>query len=133
MSLVVLEITVPAKTPASDAVYIERTVPHAIIERVELSFPDGCAGALGVQLCDHNSRFAPDMCSSHAWIRDDDRAPAWTEAYRLSGPPWTVRMYAHNIARDHEHTVQARLVVVPHSLGDQLERIALQLERLKKI
>lgn len=102
----VFEVTIPANTPKSAPVEVDSSFAQAELSRVELLFPDGCAGLVGVHLALGGGQAIPS--TSGSWLVGNDE----TLAYSLTGQPnngeWSVVGYNLDV---YDHTVHVRFLV----------------------
>jgi hypothetical protein len=108
MALYTLELTVPPNTPESAPVQAVLTPGVRFIRSVEIMFPNGCLGAVGVRLLEDGRQFAP---LPFGWIRDNNRVIAWRETKQLGGPPYRITVQGISNASDWPHTISFRMEI----------------------
>ena len=118
MTLYIANVVVPANTPQSAPT---RTTIHPNelnITEVEVLFPPGSAGLVGVRFLERGSRFAPGAGSSDAWIVGDSETIRWPEERGIQSPAELV-IEAYNLDTTYQHTAYCR-VDCKNYLGDSL-------------
>lgn len=100
-----LELAIPKDTakasPVSDYVYMT----HCVVSRVELTFPDGCAGLVGVRFCYQTRQLWP--ANPEGWFRGNGQTVIFQPMTRVDEEPAQLFMQAYNLDDTFEHTVFA--------------------------
>lgn len=136
MSLVSYDLTVNRRTPQRTPTSVEIDIDKPYVTFVELAFPDGPFGAMGIRLMDRGKQFAPDPRASNAWIRDNQENVAWSEEHELDGPPWKIQIEGYNLSGSNDHRVQIRIGIsewilakLIAELNDNMAELAARIRR----
>lgn len=117
------EITVPANTPesapASDVLYIARCV----IRRLEITFPTGCVGLVGVRFKYQTRQLWP--CNPERWFHGNGQTVTLEPNLKIDEEPFQMTIEAHNLDDTFAHTVYA--VIDPDFGDDTLELLLARL------
>ena len=120
-------VTAPANTPKGAPVERLVRLTAGIVERVEITFPAGCVGLVGVRILRGGHQVWPT--SPGEWFVSDDYTIAFSEQYPILDEPLELRIQAYNEDTVYPHTPVVRLSVKteePNWLG----LIATQLDEL---
>jgi hypothetical protein len=109
MALYSVDLTVPPNTPESAPVQAILNPGVGTIVSVEILFPNGCLGAVGIRIMEDNRQFAP---LPFGWLFDNNRAISWKETKRLAGPPYRITVQGISNASDWPHTVSVRMEII---------------------
>lgn len=104
-------LTIPKRTLERDAIKTEVLLKARQLNKIDVLFPAGCLGAVGVRFKNYGSQFAP----SSGWYIDNDKTVTYRGPLLLVGPPFLIIIESYNRAYDYDHTLQIRFnVSVPH-------------------
>lgn len=96
-------LTIPKNTSSSDPVWMDFEIQPMIVDRVEITFPDGCAGLAGVRF-KYQSRvlfpYNPDD-----WFRGNGQTVVFTPNLELKERPLFIRVEGYNDDDTYQHTV----------------------------
>lgn len=106
--MIVESITVPNKTPSRAPYKIEVKPLVRVLYGIDILFPSGCLGAVGIRFLDWGSQFAP---LGVGWFSDNDKLVTWRGFKYLSGPPYIIQVETYNHAVDYNHTLEVRFDV----------------------
>ena len=98
-------LTIPAQTPERSPVCEIYQLTQRYLTGLSITFPPGCKGAVGIRITDNGSQFAP---YPNGWYTGNGETIQWGGARRMEGPPYTLIVYAYNIAIDYAHTITLR-------------------------
>ncbi len=96
-------LTIPAGTAIIDA--IESAIactPGKVIE-VEITFPAGCVGLVGVKVKDWEHVIWPS--NPESWFIADGYTITWNEDYNLLGSPHILKVVGYNLDDTFPHTI----------------------------
>ena len=109
------ELTVPANTPAGSPVSDEVIVGPGAITRVEVQFPDGCAGLVHARVRRWGHQLFPTNVDG--WLTANGYVIAWDDDADVSEPPLTVTIEAYNLDDTYQHTLTFRFGVRAPAAG----------------
>ena len=107
------DIKIPANT-AEDS-YLTETLrlSRGIIERVDLVFPSGCAGLVGVRLARNTFQVIPSNYPK--WIETDGESVAIYSNIDLSVNPYELEFQGYNKDDAFDHIIRVRVLITPSS------------------
>lgn len=120
-----LRVTAPANGTRSTAEWRELAVVPGVIRRVELQFPDGCAGLVHAQVWRWWRCLWPT--NPEADFMADGYVIGFEERYPMDEKPYTLWLRLWNLDDTYEHTVTLRVTLLTFgemSTGSVRERIA---------
>lgn len=106
----VTELTIPANTSVDIPMRISLSVVDGIISEVNVLFPDGCKGLVGVRVYDYEHIIYPS--NPDHWLIADDETIIWSDDYTLSGAPFELGLEGYNLDDSYSHTIYFRFVVI---------------------
>lgn len=104
-------ITVPANTPEADQVSVELAVHPGTVEQVEISFPKGCAGLVGLRIFYWEHQVWPTNLEEV--FRADGETIHFNEDFELPGAPFLFQIRAFNQDDTYQHQPIVRLKIAP--------------------
>jgi hypothetical protein len=105
------DITIDADTPSEDPLQGYLRITKGIITRVDIKFPAGCHGMVGVRLYRYEQQLIP--LTSDEWITGDDETIP-TETYGdLTDFPYQLKFVGCSPDTTYPHTVTVRIQVLP--------------------
>ena len=108
MALYQTSLTIPPNTPEGAPAEVILKPGVGNIRSIEILFPDGCLGLVGVKIMDENNPIAP---LPSGWLRDNNKTIAWAENRRLQGPPYRLVIHGISYAIDWPHTIEVRMEI----------------------
>lgn len=102
----VFDVTVPASTLESAPAETETQFPQGELVGVELVFPDGCAGEVGVQLAVAGGQVLPT--TRGAWFAGNNETLSYELVGQANNGNWSVIAYNSD---EYDHTVHVRYLV----------------------
>jgi hypothetical protein len=109
MAIYSAQLTIPPRTPESSPAYVLITPLNGLLQYMEIIFPNGPAGVVGVRVLDEGRQIAP---IPSGWIFGNDDKIPWHDGRRLQGPPYRVIFQGFSNAIDWPHTINLRLEIV---------------------
>lgn len=106
--MIVQSISIPKRTPSRTPLKTEIKPLVRVLRGIDILFPAGCLGAVGIRFLDWGSQFAP---LGNGWFSDNDKTITWRGSKILSGPPYIIQIEAYNHAMDYDHTLEVRFDV----------------------
>ena len=114
-----LDLTIPVSTaeasPASGSIYMAACV----VSRIELTFPDGCAGLVGVRFKYYTRQLWP--CNPEEWFRGNGQAITFEPKARFEESPAVLYVEGYNSDDTFAHTVY--VVVGVDFEGDYMDKL----------
>jgi len=108
------DITIPPNTPSEAFFSQTLRLSRGIIKRIDLVFPAGCAGLVGVRLLKQAFQVIP--LNYPKWIETDgETVSIQTEIY-LTEIPYELEFQGYNLDDTFEHTIRVRVLMEPSSL-----------------
>lgn len=102
-------LTIPANTPASDPESATLKLTLGTVTRVEVEFPGGCCGLVGVRVYDKGWQIVP--WTRDEWLVSDDFVPASEAPYPMPSAPYILTLFGYNTDTVNDHTVQLRVTM----------------------
>lgn len=117
------ELTIPPQTTADAPETLTVRLSHGILERLEVQFPNGCAGQVGVQIYFHTHQVFPT--NPDHWFVSDGYTIAFDESFDLTSPRYEMELRGYNLFDDYPHTVYFRFGVtnVSETLAQKIARL----------
>jgi hypothetical protein len=85
-----------------------------MIYQVEVAFPPGCSGLVGVQIRDHAGQLYP--YEGGEWFVGDSETISFQETHLIEIPPHELILRCYNTDELYPHTVQFRIGLVTREL-----------------
>jgi len=107
----IYDITIPPNTPKGKPITLEAPLPRGVIHKVDIHFPKGCVGLVGVKVTRSGMPIYPSNMGE--WFITDDETITFPEYYEItkSEPPFVI--YAYNEDQTYSHTITFRFGVLP--------------------
>lgn len=103
----ITQLVLPAKTQAGSPVSVSITSTLPKLKGVDLTFPAGCAGLVGVAVFDRGAQVAP----MSGWSTGDSRTVHLEVGRWLDGSPFRIDLRGYNLDDTYPHTVTAEIEV----------------------
>lgn len=103
----VFEVTLPAGTPKAAPLEVSTSFPDGELVGLELVFPDGCAGLVGVYLAVGHGQAIPTTAG--AFIVGNDETIDYDLTGQSNNGAWSVFGYNLDL---YPHTIHARFLVL---------------------
>ena len=111
-------ITIPANTLKtayrSDYLWLQ----YGTIHQVELNFPSGCAGLVGLRLKQGSHQVIPSNAGS--WFIGDNVNISFPENYLMYSSPYYIEIQSYNEDELYPHTVILRVGLLRRYLGKRI-------------
>lgn len=104
-------LTIPVSTSISDPLEQSITLVPGIIRKLDIEFPAGCQGRVGVQIWRSIHQLWPT--NDQAWFVSDDYTISFPEEYELEEIPWELTLKGYNTSTSQPHTIKFRFGVLP--------------------
>jgi len=114
------ELTIPAQTTKEVCVRVPLPVVDGVISEVNVLFPDGCKGLVGVRIYDYEHIIYPS--NPDHWLIADDEVIHWSDDYQMSGSPFELGLEGYNLDDSYEHTIYFRFVVIEASKASVMNK-----------
>lgn len=115
------EITIPANTLVTSPYNDTLKVVDGVITEVNILFPSGCRGLVGVRIYDYKHIVWPS--NPDAWIIADNETVEWMDDYTMAGLPNTLTLEGYNNDDSFEHTIYFRFVVIEPAKANVLQKL----------
>jgi len=102
-------VTVPKNTPKESPVEQMVRLTAGVVEKVEITFPAGCAGLVGLRILRGGHQVWPT--SPGEWFVSDDYTISFPEHYEILDEPLELRIQAYNEDTSYDHTPVVRFAV----------------------
>jgi hypothetical protein len=123
-------IEIPKNTPiGSDVIEILR-LTRGTITRIDLLFPAGCAGLVGVRLFRAGYQVMPN--NFKGYIETDNEMVSTTSPIDLSVNPFELEFYGYNQDDTWNHTIRVRVQVEKLEKRFSMEGFSVESDRLMK-
>jgi len=103
------DITIPANTSIETYISEILRLSRGIISRVDLNFPSGCAGLVGVRLFKDNLQVIPSNYPK--WIETDGETIPIASSIDLSINPYELIFQGYNLDDTFDHTIRVRITM----------------------
>jgi len=87
-------IETPANTPKDSPKQLDVKLTKGIIHQLDVVFPDGCVGLVGVRILDGLFQVWPT--NPMEWFCSNDESISFEESYELKHEPFTLRIEVYN-------------------------------------
>jgi hypothetical protein len=105
------DINITADTLAEEPLTDWLQLPKGIITHVDVKFPAGCHGMVGVRLFQEALQLIP--LSEDEWVTGDDESVPTDTYAELLEAPYKLKIKACSPNTDYDHTVTVRINVQP--------------------
>lgn len=104
------QITTPAQTYRDNPMETVLPVSKGLVYKVELKFPAGSTGLLGVEIFDGSHQVWPSSPSQ--WFTGDDDVISYDDTYLKLSPPYELQIKTYNDDDYYDHLFILRLGLV---------------------
>lgn len=104
------DISTPANTPVAVPQHTVLSVTVGLVYKLEVIFPPGSSGLMGVAICDGGYQVWPS--SNLEWFRGDDEMVSFDDVYVKEQPPFQFDIYTYNLDDTYDHSVFVRVGLV---------------------
>lgn len=109
------DVSVTAMTAKASAVETNVSFDQGVVERIEITIPDGHAGLTGIRLLQAHTPVIPS--TSNAYIIGNDRTLSWDLTNYLDNGGWSVQCFNTD---QYDHTFHIAFLVNELSAGTNL-------------
>lgn len=103
MAFYVFEFNVPAATPQTNPVILEKEVIAPRLKVATVIIPNGHQGLAKLRIESREAPIIPTLGSDPPWIRGDGNMISVSPNYLLPGPAWTLRFVGYNDDATFDH------------------------------
>lgn len=103
-------LTIPINTAKAAPKREEIRLVKGLIYQIEIFFPPGCAGLVGLCIKDALHQVWPSKANT--WFYSDDETISFDETYEIDNEPASFQIIGYNEDTVWEHTMQIRLGIV---------------------
>jgi hypothetical protein len=125
------DITIPANTLRSEPYEQMLHLQRGIITRIDVKYPRGCHGNVGVRLFCHESLILP--FSRGEWLTGDDEAVRADMYFPLEPIPYELKFHGHSEGCTYDHTVTVRITILPKTVASFIPVIELITKLLERM
>jgi hypothetical protein len=111
MTLYVVDVTVPADTPADNPVEVELVVEEDVVTRVACHFPPGCRGFVHTAVFIGHIQVFPRPFPNT--LHGDAETISWEEWLPLPETPCKLTIRAWSPGARYPHTITWRIIALP--------------------
>jgi len=108
------DITIPPDTQPENLYSQTLRLTKGIIKRVDLVFPSGCAGLVGVRIVKHSFQVIP--LNYPKWIETDGETVNIQTEIDLTDEPYELVFQGYNLDDTYQHTIRVRVLMEAASL-----------------
>jgi len=103
-------LTVPIDTEAAAPVTLEALLCAGTVTRVDVQFPAGCAGMVGVSIWRHDHQVWPVNLDES--ITGEDATVSWPESYDLDDEPFAFTLKGSSPGTAYPHVITCRFALL---------------------
>jgi hypothetical protein len=113
-------LTIPANTPIATPATLHAALNLGTLTRLEIQFPAGCAGLVGVGIWRYEVLTFPS--NPGAWFIADNHVIAFDEDFLIDREPYALSLRGYNLDDTYPHTIYFRFGVTAKgkTLGERL-------------
>jgi len=108
-------VTIPAGTGKGDGFGRPLRLVPGQIEKVDISFPAGCVGLVGVRILRGHLQLWP--LSPDEWIISDNFTVSFPETYKLDERPFELTFEGYNLDETYDHTIRIGITLTEQRIG----------------
>jgi hypothetical protein len=114
-------VTIPTGTEAAAAIESSIQLAPGTIERIQITFPSGCLGLVGVRLLQQRFQLVP-LTPGEWVVSDDSIVPQAVESSMLERP-YELTFVGYNLDDTYDHTIQVQCEVrLPDTIDDSISQ-----------
>ena len=103
-------LPIPKSTVITDEVISKVTLNYGILRKIDIFFPDGCAGLVGVRIMRWNNQIFPS--NPDEYYIDNDYHLSFEEYYPILEYPFTFELRGYNEDDFRQHEIGFRFLVI---------------------
>ncbi len=96
--------TVSKDTAVDDPLQFILPIAQGIIESIDIEFPAGCCGLVGIRVINEDWQLVP--WNTDQWLSSDDGTFTLPLNYSVDQPPYRLVIYAYNLDDVYSHTIR---------------------------
>ncbi len=104
------QLTIPANTTEANPATVDLGMVPSVIKEVQILFPTGCKGLVGVRVKDWEHIIFPN--NEDSWIVADGETVDWYDDQPLAGNPNTLTLEGYNSDDTYPHTIYFRFATI---------------------
>lgn len=108
--LYVKPLTIPKNTSKAEPASVQLVCTAGKVTEVEILFPSGCMGLVGVRIRDFEHIVWPT--NPDEWLIASGETVEWDEDYDLAGTPWTLTLEGYSDDDTYPWTIYFRFAVM---------------------
>lgn len=105
-----VHIDTPKETLITSPKPTELVVTKGLVYKVEVEFPTGSAGLMGIIICDGNYQLWPSSLGQ--WFTGDGSLIAFDDVYLKEAAPYKFKIFTYNVDTVYQHSVNIRIGLV---------------------
>ncbi len=111
-------LTIPANTARASVVSSELVLTYGVIHRVEVEFPEGCAGLAHFRVRRFEHQVWPTNPGGD--FATNGHVITWNDYLQMYDEPFTLQLEGWNVDNTFPHTITLRVGVLPRSVAEHL-------------
>jgi hypothetical protein len=120
-----IDVAISANTAIKDAVDTTMLLTKGRIKKVEIYFPWGCAGLVGLQIIRNTWQLAP--LTRGQWLKGNDILLSHTYDYDLDVEPYELIVKSYNLDDTYEHTPFVIIEIIRDRRSISLDKLLAEL------
>ncbi len=112
-------ILTPANTTKANPKKTVLELMQGVIYKVEVFFPPGSSGLMGVRVFDSASQLYP--FTSNEWFTGDNNRIEYADTYRKNNPPFVFPIHTYNLDTDYDHACIVRIGIA--TSGEEISSV----------
>jgi len=97
--------------PKTNPLEVRRGIRPGMVKGIDITFPPGCAGLVGVQVYHREHILAPS--DKGEWVHGDNRTAHWETGWPIVGAGNYIGIVVYNNDDTYEHTISVGMSHVP--------------------
>ncbi len=120
-----IDVAISANTAIKDAVDTTMLLTKGRIKKVEIYFPWGCAGLVGLQIIRNTWQLAP--LTRGQWLKGNDILLSHAYDYDLDVEPYELIVKSYNLDDTYEHTPFVIIEIIRDRRSISLDKLLAEL------
>jgi len=105
-----VNITTPKNTAINTPKATELVITKGLVYKIEIDYPSGSAGLMGVIICDGSLQVWPSSLGQ--WFTGDGNLISFDDIYLKESAPFILRVLTYNVDTAYKHAVNIRIGLV---------------------
>ncbi len=97
------QILIPANTSKENAVSVEISMLPVVLKKIDITFPGGCAGLVGVKFDFEGSQYFPFV--SQTWFIGNNQTITINPGFIFESKPNVLTVVGYNVDDRYQHTI----------------------------